>query len=171
MAAVGVLALGRPERLGRAILSGWSARAAAPASAAAAMGGGLVYVLWPYAGLETAGLAEVLARLGLGGTSWWVFGAYFVGVHPLLEELTWRCYLARAQRGPHWIDALFAGYHVPVLILFLKPPWILPGFAVLALAAWGWRIIARWTGGLGVAVISHAAANASIFLVATVIAA
>jgi membrane protease YdiL (CAAX protease family) len=166
-----ILMADTPAGLVRAVRSGWNARAAVAGVAACAGSGILIYLLWPYIRLEGATMQETLSRLGLEGTSWLVFGVYFVTVHPLSEELGWRCYRVPAAKRPHWTDAAFAGYHILVLVLFVKPPWVLVAFAVLALSSWGWRWLVRRQGGLGVVLVSHAAADLSVFLAATIIAA
>ncbi len=165
-----ILMVDTPSGLGRAVRSGWNARAAVAGVTACVGSGILIYILWPYIRLGGATMQETLSRLGLEGTSWLVFGVYFVTLHPLFEELGWRCYLVPAARRPHWTDAAFAGYHVLVLALFVTPPWVVVAVAVLALASWGWRWVVRRQGGLGVVLVSHAAADLSIFLAATIIA-
>lgn len=165
-----VLTLGKPGGVTHAFRSGWHAPAAMAASIVCAAGGGLIYVLWPHIALEDVMLSETLSRVGLAGTSWWLFGVYFVVVHPVLEEIGWRCYLAPARQRPHPIDMAFAGYHVLVLVLFVTPFWVVIAFAVLVFASWGWRWVVRWKSGLGVALVSHAAANLCIFLAATFVA-
>ncbi len=167
---VTVVTLGKPGSLARALRSGWHAPTAVAGSIVCAAGGVLIYVLWPHIALEDVTLSETLSRVGLAGTSWWLFGLYFVAVHPVVEEIAWRSYLAPARQGPHPIDVAFAGYHVLVLVLFVKPFWVVIAFAVLALSSWGWRWVVRRKSGLGVALVSHAAANLSIFLAATFVA-
>lgn len=167
---VTVVTLGKPGGVTHALRWGWHARAAVAGSIVCAAGGVLIYLLWPHIALEGGTLSETLSRVGLAGTSWWLFGVYFVAVHPVLEEIGWRGYLAPARQGPHPIDVAFAGYHVLVLVLFVKPFWVVIAFAVLVIASWGWRWVVRWKSGLGVVLASHAAANLSIFLAATFVA-
>ena len=62
-------------------------------------------------------------------------------------------------------DVAFAGYHVLVLCIFIKLPWVLVSFGVLWFASWSWRqLVARYSG-LGVAIASHAAADLSVIAV------
>ncbi len=167
---VTVVTLGKPGGVTRALRSGWHAPAAVAGSIVCAGGGVLIYLLWPHIALHDVTLSETLSRIGLAGTSWWLFGLYFVAVHPVLEEIGWRCYLAPARQGPHPVDVAFAGYHVLVLVLFVKPFWVVIAFAVLVAASWGWRWVVRRQRGLGVALVSHAAADLGVFLAATFIA-
>jgi membrane protease YdiL (CAAX protease family) len=111
-------------------------------------------------------LGETLTSFHLSGFSWWVFAAYYVTVHPVLEEIYWRGYLPGAHRSPAMVDVAFAGYHVLVLCLFVKLPWVLVSFGVLLFAAWSWRRLAARYSGLGVAIAGHAAADLSIVAVA-----
>ncbi len=110
-------------------------------------------------------LGETLTSFHLSGLSWWAFAAYYVTVHPVLEEIYWRGYLRGAHRSPVAVDIAFAGYHVLVLCIFVKLPWVLVSFGVLLFAAWSWRQLAARYSGLGVAIASHAAADLSIVAV------
>ena len=92
-------------------------------------------------------------------------------VHPVLEELFWRGGRAGARRPvPDWRDVAFAGYHVPVLWFFVGPGWVALSFVVLAAGSWLWRLADHRFGGLGVPLVSHAAADLSIMVAATLIA-
>ncbi len=161
-----ILALNRQaNRLG-AVRSGWNPGAAAIACVMCAASGLLFLLLWRTVSLDHMGLRTSLGDLGLSGTSWWVFSAYYVTVHPLLEEVFWRGYLASGSRGPTWPDFAFAGYHVLVLVFFIKFPWTLVAFVVLFTAAWSWRLLAMKRRGLAVPILSHVVADLSIVLAA-----
>ena len=150
--------------------SGWR-WIALPASAAAALAGAGLYLLWPYIDATGAGLDARLREFGLGGASWLLFAGYYSTVHPVLEELFWRGGRAGARRPvPDWRDVAFAGYHVPVLWFFVGPVWVALSFVVLAAASWLWRLADYRFGGLGVPLVSHAAADLSIMVAATLIA-
>jgi membrane protease YdiL (CAAX protease family) len=160
-----LLRLGGHGSLLRAVRQGWSAPAAVVAGIVCAAGSVLLALLWGTISRERMDLAEALTSLRLSGLSWWVFAAYYVTVHPLLEEIFWRGYLPGSHRSPAVFDVAFAGYHVLVLCLFIKLPWVLASFGVLWFASWSWRQLTARYSGLGVAIASHAAADLSIIAV------
>ena len=157
-----LLRLGGQGGLLRAVRQGWSAPAAVVTGIVCASGSFLLALLWGTISREQVDLAETLTSLHLSGLSWWVFAAYYVTVHPVLEEIFWRGYLTRAHRSPVVSDVAFAGYHVLVLCLFIRLPWVLVSFGVLWFASWGWRQLTARYSGLGVAIASHAAADLSV---------
>jgi len=161
-----VLRFGGQKGLPRAVRQGWSAPAAAVAGIVCATCGLLLALLWGTISREHMNLGETLTSFHLSGLSWWVFAVYYVTVHPVLEEIYWRGYLPGAHRSPAVVDVAFAGYHVPVLCIFIKVPWVLVSFGVLLFAAWSWRRLAARYSGLGVAIAGHAAADLSIVAVA-----
>jgi membrane protease YdiL (CAAX protease family) len=130
-----------------------------------AAGSFLLAPLWGTMSREHVDLAEALTSLRLSGFSWWVFAAYYVTVHPVLEEVFWRGYLPGVRRSPVASDVAFAGYHVPVLCLFIKLPWVLVSFGALWFASWSWRQLTARYSGLGVAIASHAVADLSVIAV------
>jgi hypothetical protein len=152
---------GRPGVI-RAIGRGWSAPAAVMTGIVFSWGGLLVALLWDMISLDGLHLGTRLAGLGLSGNSWWAFMVYYVTIHPVLEELFWRHLLTGTGGHPAFIDATFAGYHVLVLVLFIKIPWVLLSFGVLWFASWAWRRLAEKYSGLGVTIASHALADLSI---------
>jgi hypothetical protein len=163
---VTVLRFGGQEGLPREVRQGWSAPAVAVIGIVCATCGLLLALLWSTISREHVNLGETLASFHLSGFRWWAFAAYYVTVHPVLEEIYWRGYLPRAHRSPVVPDVAFAGYHVLVLCFFIRLPWVLVSFGVLLFAAWSWRrLVARYSG-LGVAIASHAAADMSIIAVA-----
>jgi len=162
---VTLLRLGGQEGLLRAVRQGWSAPAAVVIGIVFASGGLLLALLWGTISREHVDLAETLTSLHLSGLYWWVFVAYYVTVHPVLEEIFWRGYFPKVHRSPVVPDIAFAGYHVLVLCIFIKLPWVLVSFGVLLFASWSWRqLVARYSG-LGVAIASHAAADLSVIAV------
>jgi hypothetical protein len=170
--AVMVLALlgsGQREPF-RRVLTGWKTAALVPAMLTTAVVGPAFYVLWPYIDATPNGLHAELREFGLGGVSWIAFAVYYATIHPLLEELFWRGRPGGSRITPDWRDVAFAGYHVLVLRLFIGPVWIGLSFVVLVLTSWLWRLATRRFGGLGVALTSHAVADASIVVAATFIA-
>jgi membrane protease YdiL (CAAX protease family) len=129
----------------------------------------MLFLLWPFVRLPGARLGEVLSDFGLGGISWIIFVVYYSTVHPLVEELFWRGEASPQKTRPSWRDAAFGGYHFLVLVLFIKVPWAIAVAVLLSGVAWGWRYAVRKYGGLGVSLASHAVADFSIVLAATLI--
>ncbi|UCF44059.1 MAG: CPBP family intramembrane metalloprotease [Planctomycetota bacterium] len=128
-----------------------------------------ILVLWQYMQSGEASLKVKLTDLGLQGTSWYFFMVYFSTVQPFLEELYWRGYLGSKQRYLCWSDLAFGGYHMLVLVWFIKLPWLAVSFIVLSIAAWAWRYAAGKLGGLAVPLLSHIVADASIIGVAYIL--
>ncbi len=155
--------------LGRAIRTGWHTRRAIVLSILCAASGAVLFYLWPIVRLEDQHLGRVFAGLGLKGVWWWLFAVYFVTWHPLSEEIFWRFYLGDGNGRFHWHDAAFAGFHALVLYLFVKPIWVLVSVVVLFFAAWMWRRTGSRFGGLGVALVTHAVADASIIVAAALV--
>jgi hypothetical protein len=168
---VAITATGWRNRLLRA-RTGWRAGATVVAVATTALGGVALYVLWPLvdATPPDGGLRRALSEFGLEGASWAAFALYYATIHPFLEELFWRTGESGAVDKPGWRDAAFAGYHALVLRFFVGPVWVVVIVVVLLLASWTWRVVDRRFGGLGVPLISHAAADASIVAAATMLA-
>ena len=141
-------------------------RIAVAAALVSATCGPLFVVLWPLLESRVGNLSMQLADLGLPGTRLLFFAAYYATVHPVLEEVYWRGWLGPATTRPHWNDLAFAAYHGLTLAFFIEAPWILPCVAVLAAAAWLWRLATlRWRGLL-VPILSHAAADFAVIAAA-----
>ena len=94
---------------------------------------------------------------------------YFSTVQPFLEELYWRGYLESGRKYFSWTDLAFAGYHILVLAWFIKLPWLVIAFIVLAGAAYVWRYMAARLEGLIVPLLSHIIADVSIIAVTCVL--
>jgi len=124
--------------------------------------GVLLYSLWPMLGTP-ADLGARLARMGL--TSWTVFGIYYCAVNPLLEELLWRRFMPNRSISPTWHDALFAGYHMLVLAIFMQWQWMAVSFVLLMSASCIWRFSIRRPNGLLIVSASHFLADLGIVLV------
>jgi len=165
-----VLFTGGRRRVVLKAAKGWCTAAGVAGAVTGACAGIALYVLWPYIDATNGGLRFLLSRFGLTGFSWIVFAVYYATVHPLLEELHWRGNDLATGRGPSWMDAAFAGYHVLVLQYFIGPFWIGVSFLVLFLVSWLWRTLAGRFGGLAVPLLSHAVADASIIIAANQIA-
>jgi len=166
VAALSFSGWGVPLRLA---VSGWRPGTAAACAAVTSLAGTVLYLLWPYVDATPAGLGARLLDFGLGGSSWVLFAAYYSTVHPFLEELFWRGNPQSGGKAALWRDAAFAGYHVPVLWFFIDPAWIVAVFVLLTAASWMWRWMSRRFEGLGVPLVSHAAADISIVVAATLI--
>tara|TARA_R110002096_G_scaffold147671_16_gene307711 strand:+ start:48475 stop:49110 length:636 start_codon:yes stop_codon:yes gene_type:complete len=121
-------------------------------------------------GMESPELGEVLssklAETGLSGSWFWLFLAYFVTIHPILEELGWRAILQSDSAKPHGLDLEFAIYHLLVLGYFFPKAWplLVVTFLVLSGSAWLWRQMRRSMGGLASVILFHAAADAGILI-------
>ncbi len=130
----------------------------------AALNGLLIFLLWPEIKLDSVLLAEKLQNLGLYGKLWLLFIPYYVFVTPWLEEFFWRGIFGSNKLRPDVSDILFAGYHIPVLIMFIKPFWTIVTFAILTLTAWVWRLIKIKFNGLIIPLLSHFAADISTII-------
>ena len=151
--------------LRRDLVRGWQAKVGMAAIGFGIAGGVMMFMLAPYAGIDAVLINPVLAKLGLAGAGWLLFVIYHTFVNPWFEEILWRGKLGRDSRRPVVEDALFAGYHVLVLVLFLDVVWIALAFVVLTIAGWIWRQLRRQYGGLLLPVLSHLAADGSIMAV------
>jgi hypothetical protein len=132
--------------------------------------GGALLLLWRFVARDPGALSGQLARLGLAQGSWWLFGAWYVLVHPILEELLWRCTLTSRRSGPAFSDLAFAGYHSIVLIAFMPWYWVLPVVLLLAGMGWVWRTLAGRLGGAAVPIVSHACASLGTIAAASILA-
>ena len=158
------------DKLLKNIRSGRNSIAAGVSVAVCALSGPAIFFLWQYMRLGRVSLKMTLMNFGLYGTSWYIFIVYFATVHPFLEELYWRGYLESSHKYASWVDLAFAGYHVFVLALFIKLPWVVVSFIVFSVAAWSWRCIAHRFEGLAVPLLSHLVADVSIIAVINVLA-
>ncbi len=128
------------------------------------MSGILLYFLWDYFKIFP-NLPNELASLGLSNTTeWMLFIAYFTGINPFIEEYFWRGHLGSDAKGFHYIDFLYAGYHLLVLYGKVHPFSMIFAFVVLSLAGWFWRQIAREGKGLLIPVLGHALADFTILM-------
>lgn len=130
-----------------------------------AVGGMVLYVLWPWLGISAAYQAT-LVSLGLESDSFGFFIVYFIAVNAWLEEIYWRGYLGSNGHLPELVDILFGGYHLLVLAFFINGFWQLLSLIVLISAGFIWRQMTRWSKGLLAPVLSHIAADTSIIITA-----
>lgn len=127
----------------------------------AALGGVALYLVWDVARIPGVDIQARVAALGLSGAAWWGFVAYFITLHPVIEEMFWRRALASSGVVG---DVLFGGYHAVVLVLFLKWPFVVAACLVTAAAGWAWRAGAQTS--LRLVIASHAVADVGIVLAA-----
>ncbi len=147
----------------RSVFSGWNSYSGIGMSLLLIGNGPLFILLWPFISLQPDILSESLSNLGLSGISLWIFAAWYVTVHPILEEVFWRKYLLSTTRRLTLTDCAFAAYHVLVLLLFLQLHWVLVSFLALTLTAWLLRKLAVRYRGLAIPIVSHMAAGLSTF--------
>lgn len=144
------------------LFKGWNTSFGAVSILISAVCGPLLILLWPVIAETPDGMASTLEEFGLHGIRLWVFSAYFVSLHPVLEEMFWRGVMAPESSKTEFVDIAFGAYHVLVLIHFLKLPWVMIAYLILVLVSWMWRYIADRFGGLAVPVVSHIIAGAGI---------
>lgn len=150
------------SRFIKSIFSGWDIRIAVFAVIMGGLSGVIVYSMWNVSALESIILKDVFAEYGLKGIRIYFFAALAIVVNPAIEEVFWRGLLGVKDRRINWLDAAFAGYHVPALLLVIKPLMAIPSFITLCGAGWGLRFIKNNLGGLLVPYLAHLAADMSI---------
>lgn len=146
----------------KSIFSGWDIRIAVFAVMMGGLSGVVVYTAWNLSALEGISLKDVFAEYGLEGIRVYVFAALAILVNPAIEEVFWRGLLGVKDRRISWLDAAFAGYHVPALLLVIKPLMAIFAFIALCGAGWGLRFIRNKLGGLIVPYLAHLAGDVSI---------
>lgn len=160
-----VLLTDRPRFGLRSLFRGWRARGGAPLVFLCAASGPILALLWSGIALDPGDLDATLANLGLSGAGWALFALLYVTVHPCLEEAFWRDPAlgagGRVRAGGPIRDTAFAGYHLLVLLRFLRPAWALAALLPLWLIAGWWRRAAERNGGLAIPVVSHSVAGLS----------
>jgi membrane protease YdiL (CAAX protease family) len=107
-------------------------------------------------------IATSVETMGLTRLSWIPFIVYFTLVNPILEEYFWRVYLGSKSTNFAASDFWYAGFHGLILIDKVRTDMIVYSLAVLVLAGWFWRQIARIDGGLRAPLLGHMAADFSI---------
>ena len=127
-----------------------------------AMGGVLLYALWPLLGRDGSMLADRLAMFGVTRKTWPYLAVYFCFANSTIEELFWRGHLGSDTRLITSNDIYFAGYHSFVMIAFANPLWALPVFIACTFGGWLWRRLRLLSGGLVLPILTHIAADASI---------
>ncbi len=168
-AIVYVAATGRKDLIAPAawvgnlrILHGWDRWLAIVTCGVFALAGVAVFYLWPIAVRADVDLAEFLEAMGVGGRRFAVFAVVFCLLNPVVEEVFWRGCLGDGRRGLSWIDAAFAGYHVPVLLMVMNVGMSAAAFAILCTTSWCLRRLRHKSGGLGIGWTAHFLADVSI---------
>lgn len=158
---VAVLTAARAWPRARELFRGWSAIVVLALVPLFLSAGAAIYLAWPVARLESIDLDRALADIGLGRGSL-LFFAWYSLINPWLEELYWRGFQSSSRTRPVARDVLFGGYHVLVLLLFVKWPFAAMAGVALAAVAWVWRMLTRRFGGLLVPALTHLAADVAI---------
>lgn len=122
-----------------------------------------LFFLWESFGFASD-LPTQVESLGLNSGNWIPFIAYFALVNPLIEEYFWRGYLGSNTVNFTVSDFLYSGFHGLILMNKVQTGMVIFGLAVLVLAGWFWRQIARKDRGLLASVLGHTAADLSILL-------
>lgn len=146
----------------RRTIRGWDARLALAACIPSMLAGPATWALFPSVMLSPAG--ERLASFGLSGASLLAFAPYYGIVHPVLEQAHWS--RLRAGSGGWAAHAAFASYHVIVLSMLMKTPWVAACAAILVCASVSWAWMERRTGGLLVPCAAHVLADSGMILAA-----
>lgn len=120
-----------------------------------------LYLLWDRFGV-VQDIPTRVEAMGLNPSNWMAFIAYFTLVNPPLEEYFWRAHLGNSTRELYVSDFLYAGFHGLILVDKVPPFTVLYSLAVLVLAGWFWRQVARADGGLRAPVLGHMAADFAI---------
>ncbi len=163
----GVVACVSANRLGtllRSLVEGFSWTGLGLSATAGVAVFVVTLVVWPYAVRDGFNLAVLFSSFGLKG---FVLGGFVVGaliVNPVMEELLWRGVLDVKSKGPCGIDLAFGGFHVPVLWLAVKWPYVVAGFVGLCAASWGFRWARDRFGGLAVPWLAHLTGDLAIVL-------
>lgn len=156
------LFLTRSNRPRPALFRGWHTTTGIGLILLCACCGPLLVILWPVIENVKGSLSAALDSFGLNGVRWWLFAAYYVSMHPILEEIFWRDALAERNRSIDIVDVAFAAYHALVLLHFLKIPWVIVVFVILVLVSSLWRRITGRYHRLAMPVISHMTAGLGI---------
>jgi membrane protease YdiL (CAAX protease family) len=122
-----------------------------------------LYLLWAKFGIASD-LAAHVEAMGLNTSTWIPFIAYFTLVNPFVEEYFWRGYLGSPNTKFYLSDFLYAGFHGLILLNKVQPSMIVYSLALLVLAGWFWRQVARIDGGLLAPVLGHMAADLTILM-------
>ncbi len=126
----------------------------------------VLYFLWNVIKLPELNLTEALSQFQLSGRSLWLFILILITIHPILEEIYWRFIIFNTDNKKlnYLFDVLFAGYHVLVLLYFVKLPFIILSLVVLFLTAIVWRMIKEKNQDHVTLFVTHALADFAIMM-------
>lgn len=157
-----VVAMCSPVDLFKSLFVGWHSRAVIIFVGVTAMVGPAILFFWPRAMLDGIVLSDMIGQYGIDAGAIGPFSMAAVIINPIMEEVYWRGCLPGKTAGPGWVDVAFGACHVPILMLVIRPQFIVGVFIVLVCAGWAFRYIRLKTGGLLVSWIGHAVADAGI---------
>lgn len=123
----------------------------------------ILFFFWDKFGVADDVSTHVEA-LGLNQSNWLVFIAYFTLSNPWIEEYFWRGYLGSTTTNFYISDFLYSGFHGLILMNKVPMDMVMYSMAILVVAGWFWRQIARKDHGLLASVLGHMAADLSILL-------
>ncbi|MEO8354990.1 MAG: CPBP family glutamic-type intramembrane protease [Chloroflexota bacterium] len=128
-----------------------------------ASSGVILYFFWDKLGVAD-GVSTHVEALGLNQSNWLVFIAYFTLSNPWIEEYFWRGYLGSTTTNFYISDFLYSGFHGLILMNKVPMDMLIYSMAILVVAGWFWRQIARENHGLLASVLGHMAADLTILL-------
>lgn len=123
-----------------------------------------VCILWKYIALDGIDIYLKLASIGMNDLIWKIFMIYYIIINPPLEELFWRNLLSKETDTNFLYDILYAGYHIFVVVLFIKIFWVLITFIILFSVGYIWRRISKRNQGLLIPYLSHLAGDISLMV-------
>lgn len=132
--------------------------------------GFILYLLWPLIKPEGSTFSSILNTFGIHQGNIIPVVAYFTLVHPVIEELYWRYILKPKTRWISSSEALFAGYHVLVLLWFTQWYFAAAAFLGLILIARIWRFLKDQKSENLAVFLSHSVADFSILLCTGILA-
>lgn len=151
-----------PGRHLKSVFMGWHTKAAIAFLVVTGLVAPAILFHWSRAKLPGIELAHALAQFGINNVAIKFFAVGAVLINPIMEELFWRGCLLEKSSKPSWLDAVFAAYHVPILMLVIRWPFIAGVFVILACTSWAFRYIRLKAGGLLIPWIAHTVADAGI---------
>lgn len=164
---LGILAFslftGRAVKM-KLLLKGWSLKLFIGFFLACAVNGYLIYLMWGMVEKPGSVLGNQLSNLGIHEGNLIIFMVYYSFFTPWLEEHFWRDLMATNSIKPDLSDLLFAGYHLLVVSIFIKPIYLPVIFVSLLGIAWFWRWCKRKLGGLLIPSLTHLIADVSTIL-------
>jgi membrane protease YdiL (CAAX protease family) len=122
-----------------------------------------LYFFWQDFG-AASDLSTKIQALGLNSSNWIPFLVYFTLVNPFVEEYFWRGYLGSPTRAFYVSDFVYAGFHAFIVMGKVPISSIFYSLAVLTLAGWFWRQIARIDQGLLAPILGHMVADFTILM-------